>query len=789
MNILILKKEKGFYGIPLLEKLDRLGGDGFKFLSESLKNNIKEHKNGPEAIKKFTDGLTEGVGQAITKAEGLAAGFSSLIEVMNTVKTIEENFIKDMRDGLSGSTNDTFKLAGSFVLLTAAAAGLDGMTAFGKLQLDIAGSTAKFDGLIKNAEKFLGINSQIAGLVGGSLEKILKASEASKQFENVTMEAAAKSGDLASFIPKGATGEEMAGALDKFTDQVQQSARKSALSMGMAYDVSVKQTLDVLGVLPGEIDKIYKGMSNTLDTAPVRAMELLQTVAKGTGQSFGDVLKVAGDMFSKWGTDAKGAAERIAMIGHASSELKIPFENMKGVLQTIDDGFKMWGNSAGGTLGVLKQVTEALKEQGLGYQAQIEITTTLANAMKSLSIEKKAFIGMEAGLGGRAIGAGLQVEQMIQKGDWGKVAGMMQQSLGNIGGAGKVVSLQEATQNPGQEAAFIAQRKAMESIFGIADTGMQNRLMDVMSKTALGTEMNADGTQALQEAFGKGQSIQEKQFNALENIYTKTVALVDIAASRKAYDVTQRVLGSRGEGGLNMDEREGRKYDAERSQGSNITDADRANTLAGSFSAKEEAKKIFDAGAKVIAETKNTIAALAKKGPEGDEQRHREVARLKQQEEDQKVLQKEYHNKEEEYNTLRQPQTTNRMASQSWAAKSTNKKGQHSGFLEAGMMNAIDEMSDKDFNYMNTNVMTDEFNKERGGYVPAEAMRGARQTQSPLTTRGMEVLGNQPQATSESKATLNIVIYDKDGNKLGTTQIDNILKTGQKTKSLELFKR
>ncbi len=611
-----------------LKKLGAAGGDAGKIIRETLSKAFSESGNDINKVAGyFKDNFKGAIVEAEEKLKGLSEGFKALSAIFNDVKDVWHILSKDIREGMDGANNETMQLAGSFVLLTAAVNGLNGEQAFGELGLRIGNTTKKFTEMAAAVEKITGSDLGFGKIATG----LLTAAEYSKQFENQVLETAAKAGNLGNIINfDEKNADAISKQLDEATNKIQQAAKKSALAMGMSYDQSLKQTMDLLKVLPEELDKSYTGVGNKLSSNPIQAMELLQVVAKGTGQSFESVTALAGDMFAKWGSGAKDAAERMSLISRVSTELRIPFENLKNSVQSIDDGFKMWGTSAEGTLGILKQVSSVLKDQGIGYAAQIELVNNLASSVRGLGLEKKAYIGMEAGLGGTAIGSGLQLEQMMQKGQWDKISGMVQQSLGNIGGVGRVLSLEEATKNPEQETAFVAQREALSKIFGIGgDIGQQNRLMDVMSKISLGTDKTIDGGKALEQVVTAGKNIQEKQFNVLENIYTEVVSLTSIAASREAYQKSQQWVGSALGGQIDVGARDARIANASRDASSNVTSIGRIGAvLGGIIKSTDELKLIGDnlkRGYDDLAQTAGGISSRIRTKRETDEREEQRI--------------------------------------------------------------------------------------------------------------------------------------------------------------------
>jgi len=609
------KNELGQFS-STLDEAGKNGGDALKKLTEKfeeISKSLSPEKR--DQFKRVFETIETGLKSAAKAAESTIEGFHTLEERLKDVREISQQLGVDLKAALNGANNETFELLSKFALLGAAAAGLTGETAFSKMDLNINAVNGKFEKLLQSAKEFLGIDLGKNGTA--FIKNMMDGAEYSRQFESSIVNAAAKSGattigNNSNFLQAGRSKQEAAKELDDATAEIQKSAYRNAKAMGMPYEIALKQTVDILSTLPNEVEKLYSVTTRNINDKTVGSLELLQTVAKGTGQSFENVLESAKEMFASWGSDAKGAAERVSLISQASRELSIPFDAVKGQVKSIDDGFKMWGNSAQSTLGIMKEITQALKDQGLGYATQLEIMNNLSGAIRGLTVEKKAFIGMSNGLGGTAIGTDLQIEQMLQKGDWGKVAGMMQNTLSNIGGNGKVISMDEAISNPGQEQAFMTQRMALQNVFGVSDTGVANRLMDVMSKLNLGSELTSDGTKALQEAFSRGENIQEKQFSELENIHTELVSLRAIAVSRQAYQSAQDVFGAHGEAGdTRMARRDQAKISTDRM---NLTSTQgRGHVAIDTNEIRDSAKNVLSGALNLATQTKEQVTELAKK--------------------------------------------------------------------------------------------------------------------------------------------------------------------------------
>lgn len=408
-----------------------------------------------------------------------------------------------------------------------------------------AGSKA-FNGLDKgmsqsslNAKETIATISKLNGLLGAveaGAGKFLESAKFGKSFENNLISAINAGSNFNTMIVDD--GKMLADKMGGISASLVEKANQTAKLTGISFNEALQQHMNVLAKMPGEyndkfkdIEFIVKGVHKNIQ---VSGTESLLLVSRGLGLSLDKVNETWAGMKGAFGSNAWAASERLSIIGKAAKDNAIPIEDLIGVVSNLDKTFEMYGDQALSTVNIINNVSAALQGSNVGFKGQLDIVKTLTDSIKNLSIGTKAFIGLSSGMrsAGGAVGVSLDIERMLQRGETGKIANMMQNTLEQKGGVGRVVSLNETEQNPELQRAFMIQRELIKSQFGISDTGTANRLMEVMSKTKIGGGAAADVGAELNKVLNEGKSTAEKQTNILEDISRNTQHLSALEAIR-----------------------------------------------------------------------------------------------------------------------------------------------------------------------------------------------------------------------------------------------------------------
>ena len=371
------------------------------------------------------------------------------------------------------------------------------------------------------------------GVFGEVLAKLQASKTAAVGFENALISAATSGGNLGAVF--GQNAADFSGETDGILNSITQTASSSAQYLGMSLKESIDTTILSLKQLPGEFNKSYTEIVNGVNR-PVSAMEMITLVSKGAGISVETGMTLAHNAIMKFGESGEQAAERISLLSKAQKETNIPMEKMQDYVATLDSSFASWGDQLGSAVKMLENVSSALKDSNLGFEGQIALVQQLHAGIAGMSFANRAFIGMQGGrTGGGALGSGLKVEQMLEDGKESEVADMIQDMVKNKTGASRIYTRKEALENPQMEGEFMRQRKLIQQFTGVTGDEEASRLMDAMSKGAIGGGGTEDMKGVLSESMSAGKNLQERQVSSLNDISVKldTVAAIrDILLAR-----------------------------------------------------------------------------------------------------------------------------------------------------------------------------------------------------------------------------------------------------------------
>jgi hypothetical protein len=365
--------------------------------------------------------------------------------------------------------------------------------------------------------KIMALQGEFGAKQAKMYENFIKSVNEVKSFENAIMSAAQTGGNFFNVYDQGTEG--MVGQNENAMNKIARESAETGNMLGIHFSDAHKLIMDVMGKLPGEFGKIYKDIAIDGNTYAMSTAEIIGRVTRGIGISTEEGLGIASDMIYKFGEDAIESAERMSVMSQASKELGMRFSDLSGLAGSLDDTFDMWGNQLESVIPVLNDVSKALEGTNVGIKGQLTLVKNLMSSVESIQLPMKSFIGVMSGMRGPggAIGVGLNIERMLQEGRSGEVVNMIQESMQRLTGR-EAISLNEATEDPRAQRAFLVQRKMLQSMTGISNTGQLNRLLEVMSKTEVGTSGMMNASTALEEALGNSEDIVSKQTDVMATV-------------------------------------------------------------------------------------------------------------------------------------------------------------------------------------------------------------------------------------------------------------------------------
>jgi hypothetical protein len=268
----------------------------------------------------------------------------------------------------------------------------------------------------------------------------------------------------------------------------------------MAAGISVENLGDIVQSSAGKMD--------LLNTSILHSQSLGMSLSK-----YSDMIS---DSILKQGLTTQEAAEQMAMFGDASKNTGLRVDKVSDSLQRTANNFSKLGLTASFGQPILEGFSDTLKDMGLGFENAIDLSEKLSNALVGLgSNYASAYLtfqkgGLDMG-GGGAIGASIDLRASLadQGADQGQMAvemaGAMKDTIASFTG-GQIITLDEAGDDDSLKTAFYTQTKLLEKLYGISDTGDQDRTLDLLSQlgdaTAAGnTDLAASLGSDLQDAM------------------------------------------------------------------------------------------------------------------------------------------------------------------------------------------------------------------------------------------------------------------------------------------------
>lgn len=382
---------------------------------------------------------------------------------------------------------------------------------------DVSGS---IDGIQKALSK-IGVNVSIGR------DLINNATQAEK-LDTAYMRLAAQSGNINTVF--GNTGEALrnvSAMSGLYIDKVGALAAANGQSLKNSL-----QFASAIDSIPGSMDATISSGDKT--TNSMQKLDAAFKLISGSGRSQEDMIHTLTFAYNNLSqsqgkiTDStqKGMA-MFALMSQVQNVLKIDFESVRDVMESIGQSFKNSGDETESSAKILLRYTSALRETGLTAKASMEIIKGMTSSISQMEMGTKAFLSLRSGGPGGLQGA-FKIEQLLRDGKLDQVMQMAERSLKQQMG-GRIYSLQEASRDPGAAAQFMRQRELVKSgAFGIGkglDDAGATRLLEALGKGNAGKQdlqSLMSGKEAIKDVTDKGQKWEERNFNELKRVAVAT---------------------------------------------------------------------------------------------------------------------------------------------------------------------------------------------------------------------------------------------------------------------------
>jgi len=347
---------------------------------------------------------------------------------------------------------------------------------------------------------------------------------------------------------------------NEFAGKYAQGLRKSALATGLtAKEIyGMNQTMKDV---PGALAPTTRGLEDILG-AQVRMIQpsaALATTMKAFGMSAAEAGTFGREAFLSFNQTAEQTIKQMGFIAQASKETNAPMSVAREQIVSASKSLAIFGRGSSVAANMWTTFARTLRESRVPLQNIGQIVSNLTQGLANMSIQNRAFISMMSGLGrgATALGGGLQLE-LAMRSPRGMQRNLqaLTRSLSRFGG-GRIITLQQAANDPRLEMQFMIQRQMLRKLTGVSGREQQNRILEVLRKVRQGGMSQLEGSRALKDAFQAGRTIQQKSLTALQRIEQllraaigKRSDAIGAAADRTVAKSLDRVSGAAGQGVL-----------------------------------------------------------------------------------------------------------------------------------------------------------------------------------------------------------------------------------------------
>jgi hypothetical protein len=289
--------------------------------------------------------------------------------------------------------------------------------------------------------------------------------------------------------------------------------------------------------------------------------------SQSLGMELSSYAQKISDAMMNQGLSSQQAVEQMTMFGEISKAIGLPVESVASNLSGMADKFSLLGIKASFGAPILEGFTKTLNGLGLGTKNALELTSTFSDALVKLTSDYAAAYvtfqrgGLDIGSGGGVLGASIglraksiDAEKNGTQGDLAMdLANSMKETLQSFTG-GQVITVTEAAASPELQATFYTQTQLLKDLYGIQDTGAQDRTLELLQQlddaTRSGdTDLMASTAAQLDEAK-TGRADTKSYEDRVAALAADTLAQIDlshkdaIAAAKQNADLLSVVAGA-----------------------------------------------------------------------------------------------------------------------------------------------------------------------------------------------------------------------------------------------------
>lgn len=271
-------------------------------------------------------------------------------------------------------------------------------------------------------------------------------------------------------------------------------------------------------------------------------------ISKATGLDSTQVAKDMAEMQKTLGISAERAAQAFGLIDEVGRRSGIGISRTAQSIVGLTKDLKFWGTTVEGIAPVFDSFSKSL--QGVGKQGLTpELLSNFVGGLQRMNFSTRALLGLQSPSmrAGGALGAGLEMEEALAKGDFGKISENLISTLKQFGGP-KLLTRGEALET-GQERQYMIQRQLLGQTTGITDTAQQDLMLKVLQDIEKGGSGSMDAMKALGGVLKRGEQVAEETLS-LEDKATQEVTAAIHGSGQEIVMAIQEMSQSMGISGF-----------------------------------------------------------------------------------------------------------------------------------------------------------------------------------------------------------------------------------------------
>ena len=454
-----------------------------------------------KAGKLLASGDRAGYEAATASVEKLTSAYEAMKKVLseplgNIINELK-NFISTTRD----ASGENQKLAST--LKTDVVSGLDGMV---KMFEQNAGLMALnkmsfIRDIASPIREFRGLSSGFLSGANQSLKEVMDTQNLARF----------------NFMALGKSIKDADAEAEQFPERMRASAR----ALGLGLEEANKYT-QAVHLIPDALKVANSALVNFsyLQDKNITISQLAQVGMKAWGLSSTEAARFQNTAFTQLNRDGESFINMLGEIHGAVTDSGVPFNIASRQILNASSSLGIFGKNADMATNVWKSFATTLSSSGVAVESIGKIVNQVTSSIAGMSVQNRAFISMMSGMfqGATALGGALKME-LAMRSPGGLEQGLeaLTGSLAKFGG-GKVITLEEAAQNPQLEMQFVLQRQMLGKLTGITTTEQQNRVLEVLQGVQRGGISRIDGSKQLNDLMKRGADVQLNSVTAIEKL-------------------------------------------------------------------------------------------------------------------------------------------------------------------------------------------------------------------------------------------------------------------------------